>query len=74
MCQNLLSPARHQPHLLIPSTNTINHKKPKKQEMIFHSQKIEPYYLGLHTQLPGLRELDLERNTKIGSDKINMLK
>ena len=74
MCQNLLPPARHQPHLLIPSTNTINHKKPKKQEMIFHSQKIESYYLGLHRQNPGLREVDLEPNPKIGSDKINMLK
>ena len=42
--------------------------------MIFHYQKIESYYLGLHTQNSKLRELDLEPNTKIGSDKINILK
>ena len=42
--------------------------------MIFHSQKIESYYLGLHAQNPGLREADLEPTPKLGSDKINMLK
>ena len=42
--------------------------------MIFHSQKVESYYLGIDTQLPGLRELDLEPIPKIGSDKINILK
>ena len=41
--------------------------------MIFHSQKIESYYLGLDTQHPGLREADLEPTPKIGSDKIKML-
>ena len=32
------------------------------------------YCLGLCTQNPGLREVDLELSPKRGSDKINMLK
>ena len=32
------------------------------------------YCLGLHTQNPGLTEVDLEPSLKRGSDKINMLK
>ena len=55
-----LPPARHQPHLLIPSAQTINHKKPKTPEMRFNSQQIVSYCLGLCTQNPGLREVDLE--------------
>ena len=42
--------------------------------MVFHSQKIESYYLGLDTQNQKLREVDLEPTPKIGSDKINILK
>ena len=42
--------------------------------MIFHSQKIESYYLSLDTQLPGLREPDFEPIPNIGSDKINIFK
>ena len=39
-----------------------------------NSQQIVSYCLGLHTQNPGLREVDLEPSPKRGSDKINMLK
>ena len=42
--------------------------------MRFNSQQIVSYYLGLHTQNPGLGEAALERSSKKGSDKINMLK
>ena len=37
-------------------------------------QQIVSYCLGLHTQNPGLREVDLEPSPKRGSDKINMQK
>ena len=69
-----LPPARHQPHLLIPSAQTINQKKAKNPEMRFNSQQIVLYCLGLHTQNPGLREVDLDPSPKRGSEKINMLK
>ena len=69
-----LPPARHQPHLLIPSAQTINHKKAKNPEMRFNSQQIESYCLGLRTQNPRLREVDLVPSPKRGSDKIKMLK
>ena len=39
-----------------------------------NSQQIVLYYLGLSTQNPGLREVDLEPSPKRGSDKINILK
>ena len=68
-----LPPARHQPHLLISSTQTINQKKAKNPEMRFDSQQIILYCLGLHTQNPGLRAVDLELSPKRSSDKINML-
>ena len=42
--------------------------------MRFNSQQIISYCLGLRTQKPGLREVDLEHSLKRGSDKINMLK
>ena len=42
--------------------------------MRFKSQQIVLYHLGLHTQNPGLREVDLEPSPKRGSDKMNMLK
>ena len=42
--------------------------------MKFNSQQIVPYYLGIHKQNPGLREVDLEPSPKRGSGKINMLK
>ena len=37
-------------------------------------QQIVSYCLGLRTQNPGLREVDLEPSPKRGSDKINMQK
>ena len=42
--------------------------------MRLNFQQIESYCLGLRTQNPGLRELDLEPSSKRGSDKINMHK
>ena len=42
--------------------------------MRFNSLQIVSHCFGLHTQNPGLREVDLERSLKRGSDKINILK
>ena len=42
--------------------------------MRFSSQQMVSYCLGLCTQNPGLREVDLEPSHKRGSDKINVLK
>ena len=74
LSQHPLPPARHQPHLLIPSPQTINQKQAKKPEMRSNFQQIVSYCLGLHTQNPGLREVDLEPSPSRGSDKINMQK
>ena len=63
-----------QPHLLIPSDQTVNQKKAKNPEIRLNSQQIVSDCLGLRTQNPGLREVDLERIPKGVSDKINMLK
>ena len=65
---------RHQPHVLIPSTKTINQKKAKNQEIRFNSHEIVLYSLGLRTENRGPREVELEPSPKRGSDKINMLK
>ena len=73
LSQHPLPPGRHQPHLLIPSAQS-NSQKTKNPEMRFTFQQIVSYCLGLHTQNPGLREVDLEASPKRGSDKINMLK
>ena len=72
--QHPLPSARHQPLSLISSAQTINQKKAKNPEIRFNSQPIASYCLGLRTQNPGLREVDLEPSPKTGSDKINMLK
>ena len=40
----------------------------------FTPQQIVSYCLGVRTQTPGLREVDLEPSPKRSSDKINMLK
>ena len=74
LSQHPLPPARHQPHLLIPSTQTINQKKAKNTEIRFNSQQIISYSFGLHTQNTGLREGYLEPSRNRGCDKINMLK
>ena len=60
LSQHPLPPTRHQPHLLIPSAETTNQKNTKNPEMRFNSQQIVSYCLGLHTQNPGLREVDWE--------------
>ena len=52
----------------------INQEKTKNPEMTFSFQQIVLYCLGLCTQNPGLREVDLEPSTKRGSDKTNMQK
>ena len=51
-----------------------NQKKAENAEIRFSSQQIVSYCLGLHTQNPGLRQVDLEPSSKRGIDKINMLK
>ena len=52
----------------------IARKKERTPEMRFNLQQIVSYCLGLRTQNPGLREVDLEPSPKRGSEKINMLK
>ena len=42
--------------------------------MRFNSQQFVLFCLGLRTQNPGIREVDLEPRSKRGFDKINMLK
>ena len=69
----ILIHARHQPHLLIPSAQTISHEKTKNSEIRSNFQQIVLYCIGLCTQYPGLREVDLEPSPKRGSDKISML-
>ena len=49
-------------------------KKTSDPEMRSNSQQIVSYCLGLSTENPGLREVDLEPSTKRGNDKIKMLK
>ena len=72
--QHPLPPARHQPHLLIPLAQTVNHKIAINAEMRLNSKQIITYCLGLRTQNPGLREVDLEPSPKRGIYKIKMLK
>ena len=69
-----LPPATHQPHLLIPSAQTINQEKAQNPEMRSKSQQILLYCLRLHTKNPGIRKVDLEHSLKRGSYEINMLK
>ena len=56
------------------SLKTINHEKAMNWEMRSNFQQIISYWLSLHTQNPGLREIDLEPSPKKSSDKINMPK
>ena len=74
LSQHPLPPARHQPHPLTPSTQTIIQEETKDSEKRPNSQQIVSYCLGLHTQNPGLREVDFEHSPKRGSDKINRLR
>ena len=71
---NQLTLGIHQPHLLIPSAQTINQEKTKNPEMRSSFQQILSYSLGLRTQNPGLREVDFEPSLTRGSYKINILK
>ena len=64
LSQSSLPPGRHQPHLLISSTQTINQKKTKNSEMTSNSQKIILYCFGLCTKNPVLTEVDLEPSPK----------
>ena len=49
-------------------------EKTENPEMRFNFQQIIWYYLLLHTQNPGLREVYFQLSPKRRSDKINMLK
>ena len=79
MCQLLsqrpLPPARHQPHPLTPSTQTIvqeeKKKKEKKKDQLSANHIILP---SPATQNTGLKEVDLEPKPKGSSDKINKLR
>ena len=53
---------------------TINQEKAENPEMRSSFQQIVSYCLGVCTQKPGLREVDLEPNPKRSSDKVNMQK
>ena len=53
---------------------TINWGKTKKPEMRSNFQQIVLYCLGLGTQNPRLREVDLKPRPKSGSGNINMQK
>ena len=74
MSQQPLLPARHKPHPLTTSTQTIKQEKTKNPEKRLNPQQFLLYYLGLCTQNTVLREVDLEQRLKRGSDKINMLR
>ena len=52
----------------------MNLQKQKHTELDNGNQNFVLYCFGLHTQNPGLREVDLEPSPKRGSDKIDMLK
>ena len=73
MGEHLLPPARHQPHPLIPSSQTINQEEAKNYEKRTNFHEIVSYCLGVHRQNPGLRQVDLEPSPKRVSDKINRL-
>ena len=49
-------------------------KKTKNPEMRVNFEQIVLHCLDLHTQNPGLREVDLQPSPKRGSDKINIQK
>ena len=73
MSQHPLPPTRHQPHLLIPSAQTLNQEnKESKNEIQLPTNHI--VCLGHSTQNAELREVDLELILKRGSDKNNMKK
>ena len=69
-----LPPARHQPHPLTPSAQTIIQEETKSPEKRTNPQQTVSYCLGLHTQNPGLREVDVEHSPKRDSDNVNRLR
>ena len=66
-------PARHQPHPLAPPTQTIIQEERKNPVKRSNSQQTVLYCLGLSTQNPGLREVDLEPSPKRGTIRIKAL-
>ena len=54
-----------------PNNHLEDQKNPEKRS---NTQQIISYCLGLHTQNPGLREVDWEPKPERGSDKINSLR
>ena len=64
MSQHPLPPPVHQTHRLTPSAQTIIPKKTKPPEESSNSQQIVSNCLGLCTQNPGRREVDLEPSPK----------
>ena len=74
LSQHALPPARHQSQLLVPSDQIMNQEKTNNPEMRSNFQQIVSYCLGLHTQNPGLTQVDLERSPKRGSQKNNKQK
>ena len=57
--------------LHLPKQSSKKKQNPEKRS---NTQQIVSYCLGLRTQNPGLREVDLEPSPKRGSDKINSLR
>ena len=60
------------PATSIDSIHPNNH--PRRNKRFRKNTKLISYCLGLCTQNPGLREVDLEPSPKRGSDKINRLR
>ena len=59
LSQHPLTPARHQPHPLNPSAQTINQEETKNPGKRSNSQQIVLCCLSLRRPNPGLREVDL---------------
>ena len=62
------------PATFIDSICPNNQKERNYPQKRSNAQQIVLFCLGLRTQNPGLREVDLEPSPKRGSDKINRLK
>ena len=72
--QHPLSPARHNPKTFTSSTQRIIQKETKNPEKRSNFCQVLLYCVGLRTQNPGLREVDLEPSPKRGTGKINRLR
>ena len=73
LSQNPPHPVTQQPHPLTPSAQTMNQEETKEssKNIKLYCIVITLYCLGLRTQNPEHREVDLEPSFKRGSDKIN---